>query len=161
MNAFHVRSATSSDAEMLSHIAARTFSDTFGHLYPQQDLETYLAKAYAVDKMQEQIDDSDMYTVFIFSNKEAETPCGFSMLWDGSIRPGDDDRDTRNHLEFKRFYIMKEYHGTGAAGVLMKHVMQVIRQKQRQVVWLIVWENNLRAHNFYKKYGFQETGEHF
>ncbi|TMW62569.1 hypothetical protein Poli38472_005187 [Pythium oligandrum] len=160
MNAFYIRRATVSDAEMLGRIAARTFTDTFGHLYKPQDLETYLATAYA--KMQKEIEDSNKYTVFLFPSEEAKTPCGFSMVSDGSVRPGDEDKNADKYLELKRFYMEKEFHGTGAASVLMKHVMEVNNQaKNRPIVWLIVWENNFRAHNFYKKYGFHETGEHF
>ena len=45
-----LRRATLDDAQALSTLAARTFTETFGHLYPPQDLADFLADAYAVEK---------------------------------------------------------------------------------------------------------------
>ena len=45
-----LRRATVGDAQALSSLAARTFSETFGHLYRPQDLQAFLDDAYAVDK---------------------------------------------------------------------------------------------------------------
>ena len=41
------RTATVADAAALSAIGARTFTDTFGHLYQPDDLATFL-KSHAV-----------------------------------------------------------------------------------------------------------------
>ena len=41
-----IRRATVDDAAALSSLAARTFTETFGHLYPPEDLAFFLADAY-------------------------------------------------------------------------------------------------------------------
>jgi hypothetical protein len=45
-----IRRATPDDAATLGKIAAETFVETFGHLYPPEDLQAYLTKTYAVDR---------------------------------------------------------------------------------------------------------------
>src|SRR5688500_15461702 len=45
-----IRRATVDDAATLSTLAARTFSESFGRLYPDEDLHAFLADAYAVEK---------------------------------------------------------------------------------------------------------------
>ena len=41
-NAFSIRRATIDDAELMSRIASETFVETFGHLYPPEDLQYFL-----------------------------------------------------------------------------------------------------------------------
>src|SRR5437899_11760821 len=45
-----IRRAGSADAAALAAVGARTFSDTFGHLYPAADLERFLADAYNLER---------------------------------------------------------------------------------------------------------------
>ena len=45
-----LRRAHLDDAEVLASLGARTFTETFAHLYPPQDLEAFLAEAYSVDR---------------------------------------------------------------------------------------------------------------
>src|SRR3546814_18638850 len=45
-----IRRATPDDADTVSALATRTFVETFGHLYPAEDLQAFLANAYAVEK---------------------------------------------------------------------------------------------------------------
>ena len=44
-----IRRAGPADAETLAELGARTFSDTFAHLYHPDDLAAYVSEAYAVD----------------------------------------------------------------------------------------------------------------
>src|SRR6476469_1947226 len=42
-----LRVATAADADALSALASATFTDTFGHLYPPEDLAGHLRDGYA------------------------------------------------------------------------------------------------------------------
>jgi ribosomal protein S18 acetylase RimI-like enzyme len=61
-------------------------------------------------------------------------------------------------LELKRIYVLKEFHGMGIAQKLMDFFLTFAQEKRYEVVWLGVWEHNLRAQKFYQKYGFVNTG---
>jgi len=43
---FTLRRANLADADSLSTLASRTFTDTFGHLYPVDDLASFVAHTY-------------------------------------------------------------------------------------------------------------------
>ena len=47
-----IRRATVADAETVSALAAQTFTETFGHQYPEADLQFFLRDSYAVDKQE-------------------------------------------------------------------------------------------------------------
>ena len=47
---YSIRRATVDDAPTLSALAARTFTETFGHLYPPQDLQAFLQESYTVER---------------------------------------------------------------------------------------------------------------
>ena len=61
-------------------------------------------------------------------------------------------------LELKRIYVLKEFHGMGIAQKLMDHYLQFATENKYEVVWLGVWEHNIRAQKFYEKYGFANSG---
>lgn len=167
---FSLRVATPEDAAALGALASRTFSETFGHLYPPEQLSAFIAETYNIDTMRSDIACTDKYTVLLFPKQTSDgdddqqqlTPCGYGMLHDKSVRPGEDPALTELSLEVKRVYVDSAFHGSGVAYLLMEHLMGVVRAKPqpRRHVWLGVWEHNLKAQKFYAKYGFQEVGEH-
>ena len=57
-----IRRATVEDADTVSSLGARTFTETFGHLYPAEDLETYLAYAYGLERTRNDIAHPDKAT---------------------------------------------------------------------------------------------------
>jgi hypothetical protein len=44
-----IRRATPDDAPALAVLGAATFTETFGHLYPPEDLRTFLVESHSVD----------------------------------------------------------------------------------------------------------------
>lgn len=45
-----IRRATVADAAAVSRIATRTFTQTFGHLYPAEDLKSFNDENYSVER---------------------------------------------------------------------------------------------------------------
>ena len=60
--AYTIRRATIDDADTVSSLGARTFSETFAHLYPPEDLETFLAYAYGLERTRIDLADPDKAT---------------------------------------------------------------------------------------------------
>lgn len=67
------------------------------------------------------------------------------------------EKDKAGNIEY--FYILPEFHGTGAADVLMKYIFAYLFECGYRRVELTVWERNKRAIRFYEKSGFKMTGE--
>lgn len=159
-SAFDLRLATPADAAALATLASRTFADTFRHLYTPETLAGFIAETYAEPVIRAEIEDPKKYTVLLFSKQQPAHPCAYAMLHDGSVRTGEDASLAPDSFEIKRVYVDKPFHGSGAAYLLMSHVMDVVASKQRAHVWLGVYEDNFKAQKFYTKYGFREVGEH-
>src|SRR5690606_8337660 len=76
-----IRRATPADAGLLSRLAARTFTETFGHLYPAEDLAAFIDEAYAEDRQRVILSHPD-YAVWLLEDggeavgHAAVGPCG-------------------------------------------------------------------------------------
>ena len=55
---------------------------------------------------------------------------------------------------------MKEYQGKHIGQLLYNKALYVANEKMVDYLWLGVWEENLKAINFYKKNGFVEFDKH-
>jgi len=152
-----IRRITLEDAEELSKIAKNTFYDTFTGTCTETDMEQYLEQYYNLG--QTKIELSDENDLFFFAEVDGK-PAGY-------IRFMEDYEGLTlikqwKALELKRLYILKEYHGQGVAQALMDFYLDHAIKNKYEVVWLGVWEFNLRAQKFYEKYGFKNTGHtHF
>ena len=95
-----IRRATVDDAAVLSDLASRTFTETFGHLYPAEDLAAFLADAYEVGKQKVILSHPD-YAVWLLEDDgvavghAAAGQCG---LPHPEVKAGDG--------ELKRLYVL-------------------------------------------------------
>lgn len=63
-------------------------------------------------------------------------------------------------FEVERIYILAKIYGSGGGAKLMEYALAKARELSKQYVWLGVHEENFRAINFYKKFGFTEFSDH-
>lgn len=63
-------------------------------------------------------------------------------------------------MEIERIYVLQKYQGKKIGQILYEKAIQIAHDKQVKYVWLGVWEQNLRAINFYKKNDFIEFDKH-
>ena len=149
-----LRRATVADAATLSWLAARSFTETFGHLYRPQDLAAFLDDAYAVEKQRVILLHPD-YAVWLLEvdgepvGHAAAGPCG---LPHPDVAPGDG--------EVKRLYLLRQWQGVGRGGMLMDAAMQWLLRDGPGTLWVGVWSENLGAQRFYARRGFQTVGEY-
>jgi ribosomal protein S18 acetylase RimI-like enzyme len=149
-----IRRATVEDAPALSALAARTFSETFGHLYPAEDLQGFLAESYALERSQVVLAHPD-YAVWLLEKDgvaighAAAGPCG---LPHAQARPG--------HGELKRLYLLKEQQNCGWGSRLFETALQWLERDGPRPLWIGVWSENFGAQRFYARYGFSKVGEY-
>ena len=148
-----IRQATPADAALLCALSEQTFVQTFGHLYPAQDLAAYLADAYPLARQREQLE-SGQYAAWILElGGEAvgfafAGPCG---LPHAQVRSGDG--------ELKRLYVLAAHHNAGWGRQLMDAAM-VWLQARFDRLWVGVWSENDGAQRFYARYGFERVGHY-
>jgi ribosomal protein S18 acetylase RimI-like enzyme len=146
------RDAQLADAKALAAFCARSFVDTFGHLYPPEDLSAYLADKYSEAIQRREIADAEVRYRLAF---EGDQLAGYCMM--GAL---DIAVDAPGALELHRLYVDGHIKGAGVAAALMDDCLAWARAKRASALYLSVWENNHRAQRFYKRYGFEHIGEH-
>lgn len=149
-----IRRATVADAGTVSRIAARTFTGTFGHLYPDEDLQAFLQEHFTVEK-QARILGNDAYAIWLLEDDgeavghAAAGPCG---LPHPDARPGDG--------ELKRLYVLPGYQNGGWGGRLFDTALAWLERDGPRTLWISVWSENLGAQRFYARAGFELAGEY-
>ncbi|HEY8616912.1 GNAT family N-acetyltransferase [Phenylobacterium sp.] len=149
-----IRRAGPQDAEVLAEIGARTFSDTFAHLYPPEDLRTFLAEAYDLERTRANLTDPARAAWLVEAEGRAvgyaeAGPCG---LPHPEVTPACG--------ELKRFYLVKEWQGGGLGGRLFAEVIGWLQAAGPRDVWIGVWSENFGAQRFYARHGFDKVGEY-
>jgi ribosomal protein S18 acetylase RimI-like enzyme len=147
------RAASVQDAALIAEFAAKSFVDTFGHLYPPEDLQVYLAKSYAADVIAAELADPDVR--YALALKDGAI-VGYSMWGPVELAAA----HSPCARELYRLYVDAQAKGAGVARTLMDDVIAGVRADGGDELWLSVWENNDRAQAFYKRYGFEHMGEH-
>ncbi len=64
-----------------------------------------------------------------------------------------------NAVEIQRIYILEKMKGKHFGDGLMQKCFNEARRRNYESVWLGIWEKNLAAQKFYRKYGFIKVGE--
>ncbi|MEZ5995970.1 MAG: N-acetyltransferase [Hyphomonadaceae bacterium] len=148
------RIAEARDAGALAAFAAQSFVDTFGHLYPPEDLQAYLAASYAAEAIAGDISDPSMHCALALD--ENDEIVGYAMSGPLEIKAA----PATEGYELYRLYVAERVKGAGVARQLMDDVLTQARASGAGAIWLSVWENNERAQRFYRGYGFEHVGEH-
>jgi diamine N-acetyltransferase len=147
-----VRRATLADAAALTRFGRRVFEQTFEAGNDPTDLSSYLDSAYIEARQQEELADPGIDTLLLEAD---EALIAFAQLRDGPQGTG---VTGPRPIELWRFYVDFEWHGRGAAQLLMTAVEDAARARGGSTLWLGVWERNVRAQAFYRKQGFTVVG---
>jgi ribosomal protein S18 acetylase RimI-like enzyme len=149
-----LRRATIDDADTVSSLGARTFTETFAHLYPVEDLETFLAYAYGLERTRRDLADPDKATWLLELDDEAigyatAGPCG---LPHPEVKPGDG--------ELHRIYVLKAFQGGGRGSILLNTALDWLAKDGPRPLWIGVWSENFGAQKLYARLGFEKVGEY-
>jgi len=165
-----VREARSSDAASIASIGAATFEASFGHSMPKEHLDDYLSTTYTeATFLKELSNPSDQFFIaeLPLDDSSQSTPIGFIQVRKGSTEPCI-PKDIPG-IEIYRIYVSKDHLGAGAGKVLMERGIQwaedqLAKQRgsseEKALIWLGVWEENLKAQRFYARFGFEQVGTH-
>ena len=146
------RSATPGDAEALAELGRATFVQTFGHLYSPEDLTVFLAN-HSVESWARELADS---AFAIRIGEDDGRAVAYAKI--GPPKLPFEPRGTA--VELRQFYILSDWHGSGAAGEMMAWVLDEARRRGGDNLYLSVFIDNARARAFYAKYGFVEEGRY-
>lgn len=150
-----LRRATSHDATMLAALGAATFTETFGHLYRQEDLHAYLSDAHSVDAWTRTLADAER-AVWVAESADA-TLIGFITV--GACKLPIENREPTAG-EVQQLYVLARYHNLRLGARLMALGLDWLEAQDRTPLYIGVWSENVGAQRFYGRYGFRKVGEY-
>lgn len=148
-----IRKATIEDAELLSQLGAVTFSEAFGEVNTKEDLEIYLQNAFSIPQIKSEIEEDGNVFFLLYQNDEA---VAYAKL---NANEKVNSLEGKKIVQIQRIYARKKALGTGIGAQLMQKCIDESLSKGIEAIWLTVWQQNLRAVEFYKKWGFEIIGE--
>lgn len=148
-----IRIVAEKDAARLSSLGYSTFNQAFRELNNPEDFEAYLAQAFSLETIAEELKDSrtDFFVAFL-----KDEPVGYFKLYAG---PAPECVTPLPAIELARLYALENHWGKGLGQALMKQALNLARDKGFVAVWLSSWKKNHRGNAFYKKWGFNKVGE--
>lgn len=145
---FITRYATSDDAALIADISRETFYETFSPFNSKVDMDIFMNVQFTKGRLMLEVGKPENVFLLAYSGGEI---AGYVKL-----------RDTRhpkqlgssNALEIARLYAMPAMIGKGVGKLLMQESLKIAVEKKKDMVWLGVWKQNIKAIEFYKKWGF-------
>src|SRR4051812_14801892 len=150
-----IRRATVDDAARLASLGATTFTHTFGHLYPPEDLQTFLSGTHSVDAWVRALEDSER-TVWVAMLNDV-TPIGFVVVGKCKL-PVQNLEKTAG--EIQQLYVIAQHQNLRLGSRLMDLALESLEAQGRIPIYIGVWSENYRAQRFYARYGFLKVGEY-
>lgn len=153
-----IRRANGADAAALARIGAETFTLTFGHLYPPEDLAAFLDEGHSQAAYAKLLADP-RYGLWLLEEGEgsAARAIGYAVagpcrLPHPEVKPGDG--------ELKRLYLLPDAQNGGWGAKLFAEAIAWLEDEGRHRVWISVWSENFGAQRFYARHGFGKVAEY-
>jgi ribosomal protein S18 acetylase RimI-like enzyme len=150
-----IRRATPNDALALAALGAATFTETFGRLYPAEDLRAFLTRFHSLDAWTHTLTDPE-HAVWIAALADA-TPMGFIAV--GACKLPVENRGPTAG-EIHQLYVLARYHNLRLGSRLMDVGLEWLAADGRAPLYIGVWSQNVGAQRFYGRYGFNKVGEY-
>lgn len=150
---FTIRRASVADAAAISDLFHRSFTATFGHLYPPEDLAGFLAGCPPERFVEEAV--SPEYAVFAGLSPDGQL-LGYCTLGPQDLGPVTQGR----WWVLRQFYLDEAAKGSGLAQALMQSATAEASARGFENLYLTVWVENHRARRFYERHGFEEVGSY-
>ncbi|WP_419875248.1 GNAT family N-acetyltransferase [Candidatus Pristimantibacillus sp. PTI5] len=150
----NIKKCNFEDLGLLQEISVETFNETFKNQNSPENMKAYLEKAFNVKQLEKELSNISSEFYFIYSSEEI---AGYLKLNTNEVQTeimGDDS------LEIERIYIRKKFHKQGHGKYLLNKAIEIAIERNKEKIWLGVWEKNESAITFYKKMGFVQTGAH-
>lgn len=146
------RLAEETDAVLVAELGAKTFFDAYIGQSLADELHEYNREHFTPALMSRLLADHSN-TVVIAA--DAGTPIGYAQLTFGAVADGVDGRAP---VEIVRFYLVDSAKGQRLGDSLMAECLRIARDRNADVAWLSVWDENPVAIRFYERQGFAIVG---
>ena len=148
-----IREATIEDAWLIANISHQTFYETFATHNSKADMDKFLNEQFTKGRLMLEVGAKGNTFLLAYSGVDV---AGYVKIRDEKKPLGLGQVDA---LEIARIYAMTSQIGKGVGSVLMQSCIDIAKQRNKDWLWLGVWEKNQRAIDFYTKWGFEKFDE--
>ncbi|MDP5061074.1 MAG: GNAT family N-acetyltransferase [Maribacter sp.] len=142
------------ELHQLRQISEHTFVIAFEKDNDPEDFKKYIEKAFALEKVKEELlnPNSDFY--FVYKDKEV---VGYFKL---NVNDAQSELKQDDSVELERIYVVSKYQGLGLGKQFLHYIKAIAQERNKKMLWLGVWQENKRAVKFYERHGFQKFDTH-
>ena len=141
---FKIRKATTKDIRIISSLSSNTFIETYEGSVNKKYLKNYTGKNFNKKILLNEFNNKQITYLLATFNEKA---IGYSKL-----------NMHKNSIEVERIYLLKRFINHGIGTIFMNKITEISKNNKIKYIWLQVWEGNILAINFYKKFGFKPFG---
>jgi|SRR5579862_8488821 ribosomal protein S18 acetylase RimI-like enzyme len=147
-----IRRAGPGDADALAAIGQVTFTETFAHLYPPEDLATFLAEAHSVERARADLANPAKAAWLVEAGGEV---IGYALACPAKLPH---QAVCEEDGELDRIYILKDHQGGGLGSRLLAETLAWLVRDGPRTLWIGVWSENFGAQGLYERHGFKLVG---
>ncbi|MDX2048604.1 MAG: GNAT family N-acetyltransferase [Chitinophagaceae bacterium] len=149
-----IRFATTDDAEAIADFSRKTFHETFASVNTPENMNKFMSEQFTKEMLIKEVGEDG--NVFLAAYDEGQLMGYVKMR--KTINPP--ELGNVKAIEIARIYAATSSIGKGIGKALMQKTIDVAKEMGKEMLWLGVWEENHRAIEFYKKWGFVKFAWH-
>jgi ribosomal protein S18 acetylase RimI-like enzyme len=150
-----IRRGEIADAAALAVITERTFTETFGHLYPPEDLAEYIRGTCTPESCRKLLNDPMVGVWFI--GPDGDAPVGYVTA--GPCKLPVENREP-NAGEIRQLYVLATHQKQRLGARLLDVALEWLVVQDLSPLYIGVWSENHGAQRFYGRYGFKKVAEY-
>lgn len=149
-----IKPATAADVSPLQQISIATFTDTYAVYNTPENMRLFIDTNYNTQQLLNELADPAQQYYLTYLGEEL---VGYMKLRTTENPP---ELASKTHMEIERIYVLPTFKGRYIGKYMIEHALTIAREKQYEILWLGVWDQNTSAQAFYTKQGFTVFGEH-
>ena len=151
--AFEIRLGKARDAGLLAEFGRQTFIHAFAGQIEHGNLTAFADNRFGARQQADEL--ARAGTTFFIACCDGQI-AGYAKLSESTLPPCVTDAQA---IELERLYLDAMWQGRGIAKALLYACLAEARDRTRNGIWLDVWDQNIRAQEFYRRHTFHFVGE--
>ncbi|NAS10910.1 GNAT family N-acetyltransferase [Poritiphilus flavus] len=149
-----LQKCTAKHLNQLIQLSKKTFVDAFEHVNDPEDFKTYIDKAFSKEQLGAELKNPDSSFYFAYLEQDV---VGYFKLNEEQAQT---DIKKAEALEVERIYVLQGFQGKRIGQWMMEEIKKIGISRKKSYLWLGVWEENVKAIDFYERHGFVKFGKH-
>ena len=133
----------------LTDIAYKSFLQAYPQNTDHENMALYLEKAFDEKEINNQL--SNPASIFFLMTVNDELSGYAKLRWDRSP----EQLKSIRAVELERLYFLNDFKGKGLGSQLLEYCIKFSMGKEFEIMWLLVWDENISGIEFYKHKGFE------